>query len=82
MPGEYSYMKNLLIGVDQLFNCVFNGYADESLSSRAYRSHRDNMVHWPYCLLNFLFFWQDDHCKQSYQSEVDRRQLPPEFRDQ
>ena len=28
-----------------------------------------------------LFFWQKDHCKSAYESEIERAQLPPGMRD-
>ena len=34
-------------------------------------------MHW---IINHLFFWQDDHCKEAYESELNRIQLPPEMR--
>ena len=81
MPGEYSYGKNLLIAMDQLVNAVFNGFADETISSRAYRWDRDGVRSWPHKAIDLLFFWQKDHCRTSYESECLRMQLPPEMRE-
>lgn len=53
------------------------GYADETLSARAYRLREESVL--PYKLINALFFWQDDHCKQAYYSEVFNKQLPAEY---
>lgn len=33
----WKYLKQVLIALDQLLNTLFKGYADETLSSRAYR---------------------------------------------
>lgn len=33
------YIKNVLIGVDQLVNAVIGGWPDESLSSRSWREY-------------------------------------------
>ena len=81
MPGEYGYGKCVAIAVDQLFNALFNGWPDETLSSRAFRDDRDGVRHWPRKLIDALFGWQREHCKESYKSEVLRRQSPPETRD-
>lgn len=35
----YAYIKNVLIGVDQLVNAVIGGWPDESLSSRSWREY-------------------------------------------
>lgn len=35
---------------------------------------------WPANVIDQLFFWEEKHCESSYESEKERRQLPPEFR--
>jgi hypothetical protein len=75
------YLLNLGIAVDQLFNVLLGGWPDETLSAAAHRyapySMRWNIVR---KLLNLIFFWQDDHCLDSYLAEVERKQLPREYR--
>jgi len=57
------------------------GWADESMSARAYRAKRDGrMLGLLATAINWVFFWQDDHCKTAYQSEALRRIVPPEKR--
>ena len=70
----------VLIAIDQFFNALFWGYADETLSSRAHRHYVDGSRKWTRNLINALFFWQEDHCREAYESELTRSQLPPEFR--
>lgn len=72
--------KQVLIAFDQLVNTLFNGWADETFSSRCWRWHRDGKRSWPMYLVNALFFWESKHCLESYASEVYRRHLPPELR--
>lgn len=55
-------------------------WADESLSSRAYRWEQNGVRSWPRRFIDRLFFWEQDHCYQSYISEREGRQLPPELR--
>lgn len=31
-------------------------------------------------IIDHLFFWQTEHCKSAYESEVERSQLPPSMR--
>lgn len=69
-------MKQILIAIDQLANTVIGGWADETLSSRAWREERRRLV----VLIDCLFFWEENHCEASYISERERMQLPPEFR--
>ena len=71
----------VLIAIDQLANAIFAGYADETLSSRAYRHKMDGSRSWPAWIIDHLFFWQEDHCKEAYESELERNQLPPSMRD-
>ena len=80
MPVEYGYGKCIAIAVDQLVNAILGGWPDESLSSRAHRLDRDGVCSWPRKLIDALFFWQDEHCRNSYESERLGRQLPPELR--
>lgn len=58
------------------------GWADEAVSARAYRLQDKKFWFVLYMIINGLFFWQGDHCRSSYESEIKRRQLPPEYRKQ
>jgi len=69
-------LSQILIAVDQLANAVIGGWADDTLSSRAWREDRRRLV----AFIDFLFFWEENHCEASYISERQRLQLPPEFR--
>ena len=80
------FIWQLLLALDQLVNVLFGGYADETMSSRAYRmSERYDAGlfgwRWRVCatLINGLFF-DRHHCRDAYLSERDNLQLPPEFR--
>ena len=73
-------MKQVLIAFDQVANTLLGGFADETLSSRAYRlRHRMpyKFYHW---FIDLLFFFDPDHCRMSYESERLRLQMPPELR--
>ena len=69
------------IAIDQLVNTLFGGWADETISSVAWRKRNEGKG-WAFlrCLIDGLFFWQEDHCKTAYESELERRQLPKELR--
>ena len=75
-----AYGKNLFIAFDQLANALLGGWPDETLSSRAWRRDLEDDVSWPRKLIDAIFFWESDHCRDSYYSEVERRQCPPELR--
>ena len=75
-----SYGKAVLIAADQLLNALLAGWPDETLSSRAWRWEQNGVRSWPRRFIDRLFFWEQDHCYQSYISEREGRQLPPELR--
>ena len=87
------WLVQLFIAVDQLLNVLCtplhgSAWADETLSSRAYRAHRDGKFFgFTLCLIDALFFWQTirpeaiGHCHQAYLRERERTGLPPEMRD-
>lgn len=70
----------VLIALDQLANTLLCGYADETMSARAWRHHVDGSRTWPCRLIDTLFFWQKDHCKTAWESEMARAHLPPSMR--
>lgn len=76
-------MKQFLISLDQALNTITwikgdgFGWADETLSARAWRLRRQSNA-WQ--RIDRLFFWDPDHCRQSYESELHRRHLPFEYR--
>ena len=75
-----TYWKKVLIAVDQLVNALLSGWPDETMSSRAWRWEQDGVRSWPRRLIDRIFFWEEQHCYQSYISEREGRQLPPELR--
>ena len=85
-----SWFYQLFIAVDQLANVLITplqagAYADETMSSRAYRMDRDGKP-WGRVLrpcIDLLFAWQrapGGHCRAAYFKERGRLQLPPEMR--
>lgn len=47
-------MKQVLIAIDQLANAIIGGWADETLSSRAWREDRRRLV----VVIDCIFFWE------------------------
>ena len=70
----------IAIAVDQFANTLIGGMADESLSARAYRRRLESK-RWSIArtAIDAIFFWQPYHCRDSYLSELERKQLPPEY---
>ena len=72
-----SYLLNVAIAVDQLGNAIIGGYPDETVSSRVYRYSRTykcaNVIR---IVLDLIFSpWGKEHCKESYESELERTHL-------
>lgn len=74
------YLKQVLIAFDQLINALLGGGADESLSVHAWRQHLEGKRNWPYLLIDAILFFDGNHCRTSYESELERTQLPPSMR--
>ena len=80
----------VFLALDQLVNVLIPpldgtiGYADETLSARAYRAHRDGKILGKLFMrpIDLLFFWQGPgHCQNAYIKEFDRQNYPSEYRD-
>jgi len=77
--------RQILIAFDSLANTLLAGMADETISARAYRSgviDGNPKRRWKYArqVIDLLFFWQNEHCKEAYLSEFQRKQLPVHYR--
>lgn len=57
-------------------------WADETISAHCWRWHIHGIRHWPRLLVDAAarLFGDKDHCRASYESERQGRQLPPELR--
>jgi hypothetical protein len=72
------------IAIDQLINTfICDGFADETISARAFRmtdtSKVWNTAHKIIDWFALHIFNQNNHCYNSYRSEVERKQLPKEY---
>lgn len=76
-----NYFHQLSIAVDQLLNTLLSGYADETLSARAYRmSPKKRRWYLMERIINNIFFWQENHCRSAYRAEHLKRHLPEHYR--
>ena len=81
-----AYGVQVFIAVDQLCNALIPpldgtlSYADETLSARSYRAHRDGKLLGKITMpvIDLLFFWQGPgHCKNAYIKGIRAQELPP-----
>lgn len=61
------YIRNILIGIDQLINTITGGSPDETLSSRVYRYREDSRIAW--AVWKVLDWIETDHCKNSLEPD-------------
>ena len=73
--------RQVFIALDQLVNTLIGGWADETLSARAYRLS-DKSPRWAKArkVIDWLFFWEQQHCQWAWMVEKARKQLPLEYR--
>lgn len=76
-----SYLKNVAIAFDQLCNAIFRGTPDETLSSRAWRHYVKGDYKWPCRVIDAIFWFDKDHCRTSYEAELERKHLPNSMRE-
>ena len=75
-------LKNFLIGIDQTINTLVwikgdgLGLPDETLSARAWRLRTQSNA-WK--RIDRLMFFDPDHCRTSFEAELNRKQLPQEY---
>jgi len=73
------YLKNIALGLDQFLNTILGGLPDETLSSRAYRTEQTGALLGSLFrpLIDCVLFFDKNHCKESYLSELNRSQNFP-----
>lgn len=86
----FEWLHQLFIACDQVCNVMKapfhrGAWADETLSARAYRAHKDGRRWGKFWMpvIDVLFFWQGNgsgHCERAYIAERERLQAPPETR--
>ena len=81
------WLWQVIIWLDQGLNLLATpfhsgAWADETMSSRVYRMEQKGRL-WGRVLrplIDGIFFFDTEHCKNSHASESVRRHLPPELR--
>jgi threonine aldolase len=70
----------ILIAIDQLINALLFGMADETLSARIWRNREKQGWKQARLIVDWLLWFDKDHCYNSYLSEIYRRQYPKVYR--
>ena len=78
------YLFQNAVALDQLANTLIpGGMADETLSARAYRMHMKGQPYWGGLanVIDWVFFWDEDHCRKAFESERQRVSAKPPARE-
>lgn len=75
-------LLQIAVAVDQLGNTLLGGWADETISARAWRQRHKRRWLVAMRVIDGIarLFGQRDHCRKAHESELLRRQSPPESR--
>lgn len=70
--------------IDLAVNVLFLGWAGEYISSRCYRQKDKKVLGMPLFLwgkyiINGIFFWQKDHCFESFLGQKAQAHMPSEY---
>ena len=63
-----TYAWNVLEAVSQLGNALLGGNPNITISASAYLNRHKRP--WLYRAINRLFFWQEDHCRDSWVNDI------------
>jgi hypothetical protein len=63
-----TYLLNIAEAISQLLNALLGGNPNITVSGRAYLNRKRHPL--PYKLINKLFWWQEDHCRDSWVSDI------------
>ena len=80
-----SYLKNILVSIDQLGNAIAGGNPDCTISGRIgyYSNHASHLTRWYWLILqfivNFTFYPLDgvEHCHYAYHNEENEKYIAP-----
>jgi len=69
------YFTNLGRALSRLGNAIIGGYSGEMFSARCYR--RGWWLEW---VVNWVFWWEINHCHDCWETELLDRDRPEEYR--
>ena len=65
------WLGGIAAWISQGINCVFlSGSPDMTVSSRCHINRNKPRWRTARAVINKIFFWQEDHCKASFRSDV------------
>ena len=84
MPKPKQCPYQLIIAIDQLFNVICLGWADETFSARCWRLREKPFWGFMRRAVDVLFFWDTKegmkHCQWAFENEQKRVHMPGAYR--
>lgn len=71
------YFLQIGLSISQGLNTILGGKADETLSSRCWRLHAVEPFGRLMKAINFVVFWQDNHCQKAHAAYLVRKSTKP-----
>jgi len=61
----FRYLNRVLLAFSILFNTILGGSTNQSFSARNWQRRKRSQMNLVW-LINRIFFWEYDHCRESY----------------
>ena len=85
MPKLKEQPYQIIIALDQLFNALTWGWADETFSARCWRLREKAFWAFMRRVVDVIFFWDTKegvkHCQWAFENEQKRVHMPGAYRD-
>ena len=65
-----AYLHNVAVSLSQWLNVLIGGHPDMTLSSAAWVRSQLGRGDTPRRIMDTLFWWDADHCKESFERDV------------
>ena len=77
-------LYQILLAMDQLFNALAFGWADETFSARCWRMREKPFWRFMRRIMDVIFFWDTKegmkHCQWAFENEQKRVHMPGAYR--
>ncbi len=80
MKGFKIRLYQIVIAIDQLANTLVWGWADETFSARCWRKRENSFWGVARRVVDLIFFWDKNHCREAFNNEMDGIHKPGAYR--
>lgn len=65
-----SYLIRLSTAISQMGNALIGGNPNRTISARCYLNRDKRGWRQAYKVINIVYFWQSNHCKESHNADI------------